>query len=197
MAYTTVADVKVDLNADVDDTEYDALFAILIPEAQAEIDQHCHRTFEAASDTTRYFDPTRDVDGPILWTYRTSVDLAAITTVTNGDGTVVTSGQYVTEPVNMSPLKGIRLKQNAGVVWSYSDTPENSVSVLGRWAYSVTAPPDIVRACRQLVIYYYRRREGVGTDADRTVITQDGTTLLPGSMPNDIKRLLRPYVRRL
>lgn len=189
MTYTTNTDLKVYLDIASGTTTDDTLLTTLIARAQAMIDAYCRQTFEA-SDTTRYFDAVCDVDGPLLCL---DAPLCAITTVTNGDSTVVASTKYVTEPRNSAPYYALRLKANAGVAWTYTSTPENAIAVVGKWAYSATAPADIVQACTRLAAYLYRQRDNA-LDLDRTVIT-GGATILPMRIPADVLTILAPYRR--
>lgn len=154
MAYATTADVKTYLG--ISATTDDALLTALIAEAQEMIDRAAGQTFEASTNTTRYFDAIKDVDGLTLVLDK---PLASINSVTNGDGVAVTSGQYVTEPRNDTPYWAIRLKNSAGVSWTYGDDPENAIQVSGKWAYSTSAPQAVARLCISAAAALYRLRE--------------------------------------
>ena len=113
MAYATIQQVKQYLG--ISATTDDALIKGLADRAQAVIDAYCHRTFEAGTDTTRTLDAVDDVDGDTLWL---DEDLCAITSVTNGDSTTVTTSQYVTEPRNDTPYYARRMRSDSYVVWT-------------------------------------------------------------------------------
>ena len=191
MAYCTVPEVKLYLGTTTSND--DELIKSLIPRAQAAIDSHCARTFEALADTTRYFDAITDVDGITLCL---DDDLAAITTITNGDGVAVSSGNYVTEPRNSTPYYAIRLKSSANIAWESDSNgdPENAVSIVGRWAYSTEAPDDIVHACIRLSAFYYRQKDAQVFDT--TATPELGVITVPKGIPSDVKRILEPYRRR-
>lgn len=188
MAYCTTSDVKQYLG--VSSTTDDTLIGDLIPRAQQSIDSYCHRTFEATGDTTRYFDADRDTDGPMLYF---DADIAAITTVTNGDGTTVASTKYVTEPRNSTPYCAIQLKVSSGLQWEYDSNsdPENAIVVTGRWAWSTSVPDDIVHACIRLTAYFYRQKDAQVFDT--TATPELGTITIPQGLPKDVTRLLNPY----
>lgn len=186
MAYTTAALLKTYLGATT--ATDDTLLTALIVRAQAIIDAYCQRTFEAASNTSKTFDAERDVEGQMLYL---DEDLAAINSVTNGDGTVVTT--YTTEPRNRTPYYAIKMLDSATVFWTYSTTPENAITISGKWAYSVAAPEDIVHCCLRLAAYLYRQRDNAA-DLDRAVIAGNAT-ILPAQLPADIKTILAPYRR--
>jgi hypothetical protein len=56
---------------------------------------------------------------------------------------------------------------------------ENSISILGRWAFSVSAPTAINEACILLTLHYNR----LGDQSE------------DNAMPDDIQRLLMPFMR--
>lgn len=189
MTYATLIDVQAALNL-ADGTD-DALLTLYLARAQAAIDTYCRRTFEAAADSTRTFDAVADVDGRRLWL---DGDLCAITAVTNGDGVTVAANAYVTEPRRATPIYALTLKTNSAVAWTYTGDPEGAISIAGRWAYSVAAPPDIVQACIMLASFYYNRRgtEGYASvEVSNAVVAEfDGA-----GIPAHIAAMLDPYRR--
>ena len=195
MAYITTPDLKAYLNIPTGTTTHDTLLAAFIVRAQAIIDGHCGRTFEAATNTAKYFDALSDVDGRTLWVG--AHDLASIASIYNGDDpyTVIASDEYVTEPRNGTPIYAIRLLGSSGVSWTYEEDPENAISVTGKWAYSVTAPADIQQATIRMASYLYRQRDNSG-DLDRALLAE-GRVILPTDLPGDVARILRPYVREV
>lgn len=189
MAYCTTADVKLDqgVTGSTDDT----LIARYVAEAQQRIDTHCHRTFEASEDSTRYFDAVCDVVGRDLIL---DGDICAITTVTNGDSVVVASDEYVTNPRNKAPYYKLTILASKSKVWTYTSDPENAISILGRWAFSTTAPADIKTACIRLAAWMYRSKDSQVFDV--TAIPDAGVLTVPKGIPADVKLTLEPYVRR-
>lgn len=182
MAYLTRAEAKSYLGATAtgDDTVLDAL--LLAAQAFIEGPLGAQRVFEAAADTTRYFDAECDVQGRTLYVDR---DLASITTVQNGDGSTIPSTEYVTEPRNSAPYYAITLKASSAYVWQWQTSPENAIAVTGRWAYATSAPEKVKQWMREIVAYLYRRRDSSG-DADRPLLTGDGVTILPGMLPRKL-----------
>lgn len=185
MAYASLPLLKSYLKIDAEDTIEDALLQHCLNAAQASIDHFCRQTFEAAATSTRTFDPTQDVQGRRLLL---DAPLCAITSITNGNGQTIASGQYVTVPRNSTPWHAIELKSNAGVAWTYSGAPEGAITIVGKWAYSEQAPNDIVQATLRLAAYLYRQRDNA-VDLDRAVLTANAT-VLPADLPRDIKTLL-------
>lgn len=194
MAYTTA--VLLREYADIADVRHDALLTLLIARAQALIDGYVGFSFEAAADSTRYFDAasTRNgghVDGRTLlfdtW-------CCSITSVTNGDATAVAAASYVTEPRNGARFYGIKLLSSTGLAWeakSTTDDAEKAITVVGKWAWSTTAPADIIHATLRLGLWLYRQRDS-STDMDRPILAE-GVMVLPGQIPADVLRVLDQY----
>lgn len=188
MAYCAASDVKTYLG--ISGSGDDALLALLCTRAQAMVDAYTGRTFEASSNTDRKFDAVRDVEGAVLYL---DADLASINTITNGDATTVTSGQYVTEPRTTTPYYAIRLKASAGVAWTYTTDPENAITISGKWAYSTTAPADIVHATIRWAAFLYRQKDAQVFDT--TATPELGIITVPQGVPADVQKLLAPYTR--
>ena len=189
MAYATLAELKLYLN--IGSSTDDVLLSSLITRAQGVIDTYTKRTFEASADTTRYFHAIDDVTD---YTLHLDHDLYSVTTVTNGDGTVVSASNYVLLPANYRPAYAIALKWSSSVVWTYSTSPENAISITGRWAYSLTAPSDIQQACIRLAAWFYRQKD-THSDVDNSTIATGGMVLVPQGVPKDVHALLKGYIR--
>lgn len=162
----------------------DDLLTTIIARAQALIEspQLTDRLFEAAADTTRYFDARRAVTGRMLWL---DTDLCAITSITNGDADVLVATEYTTVPKNTTPYYAIRLLGSSGLSWTYDDDPEDAIVIVGRWSYSTTAGTDVVQATLRLAAWLYRQRD-TSADLDRPLLTDSGVTILPSAVPNDV-----------
>lgn len=192
MSYCSVADVKNYLG--VSEAGDDALLADLIADAQKAIDNYTGRTFEASSDTTRYFDVDVDVDGATLYF---DDDLCAITTCkTNADasggGTSLTQDtHYISQPRNITPWYGFKMLSSSDYDWDYTDDSEMGIEITGRWAYSTGAPNDIKHACRRLASYYYRQKDAQVFDT--TAMPEAGVLIIPQGIPHDVKLTLDPY----
>jgi hypothetical protein len=188
MAYCTISDVKsyLDIDSDADNT----LIGELVEASQQMIDQFTRRTFEAEADTTRYFDYSEEcIDGYDLLL---DADLCDITTVTNGDSVVVASGERTTLPRNDTPYYAIRLLSDSGVVWTYDDEWMDAISVVGKWAYSETAPNDVKRAAVRMASYMYRQKDAQMYDV---TAVEAGVVVKPLGIPLDVRMILKPYVR--
>lgn len=187
--YISLTEAKTYIGIPAATTADDVLITALIANAQGIIDNYTNRTFDATADAEKTFDAVADVDGRTLY-----VDnLCAITSITNGDSVVVTADQYTTQPRRVTPYYAIELLASADVTWTYTDDPENAITIDGRWAWSVTAPDAVKQATQRLTAWLYRQKD-TNAEADRPVMT-DGGVVMPSALPSDITAILRPYRR--
>lgn len=184
MSYITTTDLAAYLGID-SDTDV-ILLQELADAASDWIDRETGRTFTASADSTRYLDSAA-VDGDVLWL---DGDLCAITGITNGDGTTVTSASYTTMPRNRTPYYALKIKSTSTVWW---DGVSGEIAIVGKWAYSTTPDETIVQVCRRLAAWMYRQKDNMG-DTDRAVLAGGGV-VLPARLPADIADLLRSYKR--
>ena len=185
MAYVTVIELKRYLGIDADNSTDDALLSDMVQRAQAAVDNRTGRTFEAAADAAHTFD-AGSVDGDWLWL---DDDLCSVTSVVNGDGATVAAGQYTTRPVNRRPWFALLLRPDASVAW---DAASGDIAVTGRWAYSLTAPADVVQATVRLAAWMYRQKDNTANDSP---MLAGDTLILPSRLPADVVELLQPYRR--
>lgn len=190
MAYLTNTDLKTYLN--VTGSTDDTLLTTLIAAAQKAVENYARRVFEAASDSDRYFTVGVDTDGSTLMLDR---DLCAITKVyvcADGASPVqFAASDYYTRPRNQAPYYEIVIASTSSQYWRYSSTPVGAIKVTGKWAYSTSAPADIVHATKRLAGYIYRQRDAQVFDVTATELG----LIIPHGMPVDVKQLLDPYIR--
>lgn len=186
MAYATTTQVKTYLGLTV--SSDDTLLGTLLLAAQKTIETHCGRVFEADTATVRYFTlADLDRDSGVLWL---GGDLCTLTAVTNGDGTTVATGDVQTMPINTPPWYALRINPAVGVFTSGQNTADR-IAITGKWAYSASAPADIVQATIRMTAFLYRAREN-GGDTDRTVFAGNAT-LSPQALPVDVQAAVRAY----
>lgn len=191
MPYPTLAEYRAWAGIGAAETGDDTTLTRLIAAATAIIEGPqplgTGRTFLCAADTTRLVDcPT---DGGRLLPLWDVGELASITTVTNGDGETVAAAEYVTRPRRGGPFYALELKSGSSVAWTYADSPEGAISIVGRWAYSADVPADIYQAHLRLVDFMYRSKGGNGDTAVKT----DAGIILPSRLPKDVDDILAGY----
>jgi hypothetical protein len=128
-SYCSLADLKTYLN--VTTSTDDVLLQLMLDAATNRIDSRTGRTFQAAGDAVRYFDPSTDLLRGELWLDQ---DLSYVTSVINGDLTDITSGIY-TNPRNDTPYYSLGIKTSNTNSWTYTNDYQNAISITGRWAY--------------------------------------------------------------
>lgn len=190
MAYATVDQFKLRFGI-TNDTE-DEQIQQAINAAARWFEGMTGRVFEAGSDTTRHFDADRDVSLDTLYFY--NLDLCQITSVVNGDGQTIPLNNLVTEPRQSSPYYALRLKLNSAFAWTYDNTPEDAISVTGRWAYSVTPPDDVYMAVLDVANAYYEQAGGT-IEATQSAVSPSGFMLAPAGLPKSVWGAVKMYKR--
>jgi hypothetical protein len=192
MAYGTLSVLKGHYLSHLSSATDDGALTMLLANAQKIVDAETGLTFEAAT-ATRYYDPTADCEDSL--TLNLGYPLLTVTTLTNGDSSVIASTDYVLQPVNDTPKWKIKLKASKGHYWTYTDDPETAISVAGTWGWSATAPADIQQATYRLVAWMYASNDAHVFDT--TAITEIGQVTVAHRIPADIMALLAPYRRML
>lgn len=117
------------------DTNDDSILNVMLESVSRFIDDQCHRTFYPRQET-RYFDvPEFQSNDTVLFL---DDDLLSITTLTNGDSSVITNTQYVLYPKNSYPKQWIKLLGSSSVMWQSSSAGDNesAISILGLWGFN-------------------------------------------------------------
>ena len=166
----------------------DALIEQIITATSRYIDAATRRRFYASTET-HYFDVPCSRD---LWL---SDDLLSVTTLTNGDGTVIPANSYRLRPYSLPPYYVLTLKPGASASWE-SDADGNTEGVIalaGSWGYSATAPEDIALACLMISRNVYRSR--FGDTAGSATVTGAGVVITPKDVPGLAADILKTYAR--
>lgn len=167
----------------------DAVIEQIIESASRVIDTETRRTFYARAETRYYDVPTGN-------TLELDDDLISIGKLTNGDGTEITAGDYLTKPYNESPKYAIKIKDVSNVTFEFDSTTngEKAISVSGSWGWSSSVPKDIEVATLELAKNIYNRRQGQG-DNSETVITPSGIIISPKDIPASVRSVIKKYQR--
>lgn len=117
------------------DTTDDAVVELLLKSASRYIESATGRNFTPLVETRYYDVPSGDEIDPRM--LKVDGDLLEVITLTNGDGTVVSSTEYSLRPKNTTPHFGIRLVDNSTYVWASDGAGDTHdvISVLGFWGY--------------------------------------------------------------
>lgn len=188
MSLITRAEFKTYLG--ITTTDDDDLIDGLLLSAQKFIEQETHKIFDASTITTRYFtwgDDTND-DSLILYLDH---DLAEVSTITNGDGTTVSSSAYNLWPLNRVPYREIRLLPSSGIAWTFDTDPDAAISVAGYWGWSKTADDQIKQLAKRVTGFFYRQKDAQAYDL--AGFSELGTIRVKHQMPLDILQMLTYY----
>ena len=189
--YATLAELKAYADINSTDGTDDAVLEDMIEAASRLIDKQTKRTFYARTET-RYFDvPVAQRNDAILYL---DDDLLAVTTLTNGSSGVLASTDYHLLPLNDAPKWGVQLK--GGLSWESATDGDGvgSISIVGTWGWSSTAPDDIKQACLMIANSYRQKRSGQGVEGNARV-TSAGVVIEAGDIPKDAARILLNYRR--
>ena len=190
--YATLAEFKSYANITSTDAADDAVIEDIIEGASRFIDTYTGRTFYGRSGT-HYFDTP---NGNTL--HIDDDDLLSITTLTNGDGSVISASDYKLLPLNKSPKYEIYLEAGSNLSWETDSNGDEvgAISINGTWGFSSSAPDDVKQACLMISVSEYRKRFGEGTESAAT-ITPAGVVLTPQGMPKSAAQLLQSYMKLL
>lgn len=186
--YCTLAEFKAFNKITSTDATDDTVIEDIIEGVSRDIDRLTSKTFYARTETHYYDTP----DGFDLELY--DDDLLTITTLTNGDGTVLTSDYYKLLPLNRTHKKTIRLINTSGVVWTLGLNADRTgaISVLGTWGRYSSVPDDIKLVCMSETMNEYHRRFGENLSASATV-TASGVVLTPRGFSNKSISSIKTY----
>lgn len=188
MAYATRTQLKENLG--ITGTADDNILDRALAYAQAFIDAHTGRTFEAVTET-RYFDRSA-LDMTDRRRLLLDKDLLTITTLKNGDddATTIGSTHYRLEPRGTTHKDSIRLLDASDFVWEWGE--DGAIEVAGTWGYSTTADALIQNCCLRLAEYWYRSKSLVDVT---TAFDETPAAKIKVSFPNEVLVSLAPYVR--
>ena len=173
----------------IEDTEDDAIIDAVINAVSRNIDAYCSgRTFYARTETRLF-------DVPYGRELVLDDDLLTVTTLTNGDSTVLTTTDYYLWPRNVSPKHKIILKESSSYVWTFdsSGNTEGAISVVGTWGWASSAPADVAEACRIQTMRIFKRKDapfGVMGSASM------GQLRMIAELDPDVKMMLNAYRKK-
>lgn len=192
MAYLSVSDYRAYIAAltsgnptysDPADTTFQQQ---LLDSATAFIESETGRSFTAVTATRKFGPealPSSDANLLML-----DDDLLTVTTLTNGDGTVIASNQYDLWPRNRLPAYAIRVRTS--MAWAFS-TDDSTVSVAGTWGLMATPNADVKRVTARLAYLEQQRRTNTGE-----VLVMQGAMQYSARVPDDLANWLLRHRRR-
>lgn len=188
MAIITSAEFKAYLG--ITSSNDDALIASLILSAQKFLELETDKIFDVATATTRYFTYGEHTsrDGMTLYL---DMPLVSVTTLTNGDATVIASNKYKLYPLNRIPYSQIRLLPSSSYAWTYTDDPDGAIAVNGLWGWSSTPDDHIKQLMKRLTGFLYRQKDAQAYDL--TGFSEIGQIRVKHRIPEDIEKMIEYY----
>jgi len=119
-------------------TDVDPVVDRIIEGVSRAFDLATRRFFLPKTETRLYrWPPRQSGASTILWLDQ---DLLAVTTLKseaqNSSPTTIAAADFFTEPNNSPPFDRIEIDSSSTAAFQAGDTPQRSISVLGRWGYS-------------------------------------------------------------
>lgn len=201
--YATLDQFKMLKDISSNDAADDIYIEDLIERASRMVDSICGRWFYADTQT-RYFDVPRPASRELVL----DADLLTVTTLTNGDTTVITSADYNLLPFNGYPKRSIKLKASSVYYWAMDSSAnvEGVISVAGTWGFVSRSATD-ARSARvilntafatlRIAQMWYHDRFGQNLGGN-TIITAAGIVQTPaGAVPKAAYDAIAPYIERL
>lgn len=173
------------------DATDDTVLEDLIESASRFIDTETLRTFYARTETRSY-------DVPTGRTLKLDDDLISITTLTNGDNTVLTTSDYFLVPANDSPKYAITLKQSSTKIWALdsNSNSEQVIDVLGSWGWASSVPKQINTVCLEIFKNAEGRRTGRNIGGVARV-TGAGVVISPANVSRMAMGIINGFRKRI
>ncbi len=200
--YCTLNQVKNRLNQESVSTSTidDSVITDMIEQASRIMDTLCGGRWFYKYSATRYYDLPEDRQLDL------GEELISVTTLTNGDATVITTSDYILIDRNNPPYYAIRLKETSSVVWQLdsSGNSEQVITLAGYWGYvdrTATDPKSmaVIKAtediCIAIVMNAYKKRYGENATGTAT-ITAAGVVITPDDVPALERRALAGLMRQ-
>ncbi len=184
MAYPTLNQVKAYIPI-AGDTENVKLTQMLDGAITA-VEQDTGRLWVATTATRNF-----RAEHPFVTQHRTMLsffeDLATITSITNGDGTVLAAADYdaISTPGTTTPFYQIHIRNTSNVRWQ-NGADGTRIAIAGKWGYSEACPDDIFLAILELV----HLSQAAQADGSGLTITPRSGIIDKGQWPPRVLRTL-------
>jgi len=193
--YVTLAQMKAyGLPKALNNIADDAVINLLIESASREAEHVMRRTFYVTAGI-HYFDTPLANQTPPIGNYLTSPtnpqdvimfddDLQTLTSITNGDGTVLDPSFYILLPYIGAPYYAVKIRPTAGVMWNTDlGDPLGAIQISGNWGAATAPDADLQEAVMMCVKNAYNRRYGDNTTG-KSIVTAGGVIVTPEDIPD-------------
>ena len=191
--YTTLSQIKAILDSQglPTDVADDAVITQFITAASTYFDEATGKTF-VASAGTRYYDCPVGTNDLLV------DDFISLTSITNGDGTLIPTGEVQTLPLNTTPKYIIHIKGSSTYLWTPPTTGDltGAIAITADWGQSATCPAQVRTAVEAFVISLYQSKRGNNVQGSAT-ITGAGLVITPRDVPDFTAQIIRHYASKL
>lgn len=194
--YSTIGDTKIICGIPVGDTSRDDLLNLLIPRVSRHIDRYCKRFFYPKTATEIY-----DYQSEFKLWFRG--DLNTLTSIQNGDGTMIDISKLFLYPEIGPPYGWVEWNTSSGLTFRWAPTTsQQCILVTGVWGYleDGDTPGPIKDACSSWISYLLKVGKLAGikstTIGDYSVSYSNVMDYLKNGPPNEAAFYLDGYVKR-
>jgi hypothetical protein len=133
--YITTSDFKAFQRVTSTDAADDLVIDAIVENTSRFIDDYTGRHFYPTIETRLYDIPNSNF--PDRDTIFLDEDLLSLTTLTNGDLSVITNTDYIVNPVNSTPYYSVKLRNTSNISWqsNAAGSSEQCISVNGVWGF--------------------------------------------------------------
>lgn len=194
--YATLAEIRSYGRFDRADSGNDTLLEDLVTRVSRMIDKQTGYTFAPDADSTEYFQhdwhPALG-GGRDLFLGMKQNPLLSVSSITNGDGTSISTDDVFLLPRGADRFHTVRLKEASAADWE-TDTDE-WIAITGRWGYSLTVPDDIKQAAIEAVLHIFHNRTDPQTE--RAQVSADGFVMTPADLPSRTRSIIQRYQKKV
>jgi len=189
MTYPTTTDLKAWLSIDGagEDTELGKVVNGVI----GFVERYTGRVFVAAAGTRTF-----EADAPYVNRDRRRLnllaDLVSVTTLTNGDGNVLSSSDYTLYPQYGPPYYEIQLDRRGVKVFQDS---VQAISLLGSWGFSSSCPAAVFEMILELCQFDYQALHSGSGGVNLIASRQTGLVVAPDAFPPRLREMLDQWRR--
>lgn len=193
MAYVTLAEWKANRGSLSGATQAaftaaeDAVLQTFLDQAEAELNAQTKKRYEAATET-HYFRPC-DMAWNNARVLLLKDWLLSVSTLTNGNSTVISPVDYWLLPRGGGPYSAIEIKSSAAG-WSFNTDGE--ISVAGAWGFTATADDRVKRVTMRLAEFFFQKRATTG----ESQVIGEGQIIVAAMYPEDVRDFILGQRRR-
>lgn len=188
MTYPTVTDVKTWLN--ISGATEDSELGFIVDGIKGFVEEYTGRVFVAAS-TTKTFEACAPYVSGDKRRLNLFTDLVSVTSITNGDGSVLSASDYSLYP-DAAPYYEIHLDRRGVRTWQ---SHVQAISIEGSWGYSAACPDSVFHVILELCQFAYNALHSGSGGPTLVSSRQTGMVVGPDTLPPRLRLALDQWRR--